>query len=135
MDFSGRARFIARYTALWAALGIAVLCIALAALGFLAAGLFCWLAQHSGVPAAAAITGGVLLALALLGGFGGSFWLRRQRRLHPAPPLLADLAGTAGLVMRLAGFIIRRDPKKAVLFSLLAGALMEFLSGNGETKS
>jgi uncharacterized protein YneF (UPF0154 family) len=130
MSLSGRASLILKSAALWGSVATAVLCIALAALGFLIAGFFLWVAQHFSNPAAAVITGGVLFVIAGLTGFIGGLILRYIRRKQQPGPL--DLGGSLGMAARLAGILIRQDPKKAIILSLIAGALTEYLTSERE---
>jgi hypothetical protein len=41
---------------------------------------------------------------------------------------LAEFSLTLGTALRLAAYLVRRDPKKALIFSLIAGALAEFFT-------
>jgi uncharacterized membrane protein len=77
--------------------------------------------------AATSITGGALLALAAAIWFAGNALLQKARRKQRAER--AELIGTAALILRLASTLIRRDPKKAVILALFAGAVAEFLMG------
>ena len=77
------------------------------------------------VEPAAAITGGALLVLALIIGLAGALMVRRNRRRLPS--LLSEFGGTLALTSRLAMFMVRRDPKKAMIISLVAGALAEYI--------
>ena len=117
----------------WAVLGIcvalAVLCITLAASGCLVAALYLWVAPHLGAAAAAAITGAVLLVLALFLAVVGGTLLRLMKRRPRG--LLREFQNTIGLAVRL---IVLRDPKKAVLVSLIAGALAEYISTPGRKR-
>jgi len=124
MSLSRRAARLFQAAALGAGATVAALCLALAALGFLVTGGFLWLARHMDVAAAAAITGAVLLALALIAGFCARAALKRLR--GPPPSLLAELGATLDLATSLIGPRVRRDPKKALITALLAGALTEY---------
>lgn len=126
MSLRSQARLLGRNLALSAGIAITMLVLALAALGFLAASVFLWAAPHWGAAAAAGGTGAALLLLAVLAGFGGCYLARRLHRNQPS--LLAEVSGTLLTATRLLGFIIRQDPKKAILLSLLAGALVEYFT-------
>lgn len=123
---------LTKHAALWVSLVTACLCLALAGLGFLVAGFYIWLAQHLNTAAAAAITGGALLALALVKFVAGGAMLKRYRQKKPSP--FIELANSLNLVARLAAPLVRRDPKKAIIAALLAGALAEWLLGRTEKK-
>ncbi len=110
----------------WALTGI---CLALAVLGITLAASFCfvvafylWVAPHLGAAAAAAVTGAALLVLAASLSFAGGAVLRLMKRRPPR--LLRDLQNAITLAARL---MLLRDPKKALLVSLLAGALAEYI--------
>jgi O-antigen/teichoic acid export membrane protein len=113
---------IARRAALGAAMTLAVLCITLTALGFLAAAGFILLAQHMNTAAAAAITGTTLLALALLVALTTRAALKKSRPHHN----LSDWTELLGI----ATYLIRRNPKNAMLLALLAGAVTEYFTGD-----
>jgi len=125
MNLSRRAGALLKNAALWIGVAIAALCIALAGLGFLVTGFFIWVARHTDAASAAAITGGVLLALALATGLLGGVLLARMRRRQPS--LLSEFGGSVGLATRLIGLVVRKDPKKAMIISLAAGALAEYI--------
>lgn len=127
MNLSRRTDILIKHAARRAGLGVAVLCIALGGVGFLIAGFFLWLQRHLGNAPAAAVTGAVLLALALLTGLAGNALLRRARVKQPS--LLSELGGTLGLGSRVFALLVRRDPKKAMVLSVLAGALVEYVFG------
>jgi hypothetical protein len=126
MNLTREASLLIKGAALWTGVALAALCIALAGLGFLSAGFFVWMAQHTGYASASAITGGVLLVLALATGLAGSLMLKRMRERRPG--LLATFGGTAGVAGRLAGMLVRRDPRKAIVLSVIAGALAEYIT-------
>ncbi len=110
-------------------MGLAMLLLGFAAAGFFIAALYIWLAAHLAPAQAALVTGAALLALALALGLIGGAVLRAARARERAR--LAQLGLTLGTVLRLAAYLVRRDPKKAMIFALIAGALAEF-SGAGE---
>jgi hypothetical protein len=82
----------------------------LAAVGFLVAALFLWLLPALGAPAAAALTGVLLLAVAALIFAFYQAWRARHRPPDPAAALAQDIL-TA----------IRARPLDAVLLALSAG--------------
>jgi len=125
MNLARRFGAMARSAALWAGLATMVLCIILAGLGLLVSAFFMLLARHLGDAPAAAITGGALLVLAVIVGLLGKAILARLRRKQPS--LLAEFGGTLGLAIRVFGLVVRRDPKKALIISLVAGALAEYI--------
>jgi hypothetical protein len=127
MQVGKRAAGLVKSAALWAGLAGAVCCIALAGLGFMVFGFDVWLARMLGAAAAAAITGGVLLLLAMLVAVIGGGILRGMRKRQPS--MLAEFGGTVGIVARLVTLLVRRDPKKAIILSVIAGALAEYLVG------
>jgi hypothetical protein len=127
MSLPGRANAAIKQLALSAALGIVVLTITLAGLGFLAAALYITLSHRFPADQAAALTGAALLAAALLTGAIGAAILRKLKK--PQPGLIAEFAGTFGLATRLVGMVVRRDPKKAVILAALSGAIVEYIMG------
>jgi hypothetical protein len=126
MNLSRRFGLMLKSAALWAGMAIAVLGVLLAALGFLVAGFFLWVSHHMGNDLAAVITGGVLIAVAIIIALSGFAILKGMRRKQPS--LLAEFGGTIGLALRLAGLVVRRDPKKAIIISIIAGALAEYIT-------
>lgn len=126
MSLSRRTGLVLKGAALWAGMAVAVLCIVLAAIGFLAAAFVIWLAQHMNHALAAALTAGALLLLALIIGLGGALILRSNRLKLLS--LRAEFGGTLAIA-RLAALWVRGDPKKAMILSLIAGALAEYVLG------
>lgn len=126
MSFTRRAGALARTAAVWGGFATVALCLVLAALGFLAAALFIWVAAHLGAAAAAALTGAALLLLALSAMLGGRMALNKLRR--SAPGLFDDTLGTLSMLTSIVGLLVRQDPKRAILLSLLAGALTEYFT-------
>lgn len=126
MSLPRRAGYLVKSAALWVGVAVAALCIALAGLGFLIAGFFIFIARHTDAASAAAITGGVMLVLAIGTGVIGGAYLKHQREKQPS--LLAEFGGLAGLVGQLVGSLVRRDPKKAVIISMILGALAEYVT-------
>ena len=94
---------------------------------FSSPGAFICLSRHTGEAAAAAITGAALLILAIIIGLAGGYTLKRIRRRQPS--LLSEFGGTLGMAGHLAGFLVRKDPRKAMILSLVAGALAEYITG------
>jgi hypothetical protein len=125
MNLSGRVSAFLRHYGLAIGLGVTVLCIGLAGLGFLIAGYYVWLTSHFAAAPAAAIAGATLLALAVLTAIIGSALIKRMKK--PEGSLFGDAASTLGLGMRLASMLIRRDPKKALILAAISGALAEWL--------
>jgi hypothetical protein len=126
MKVSRHAGTMIKRAVIWTGLAVAVLCIALAATGFFAAAFFICIAHHLGTARAAAVTGAALLVLGIVIAFIGGALLRSLRRRQPS--LLSELGGTVGLVMRLVTMMVQRDPKKALIVSLIAGALAEYIT-------
>jgi hypothetical protein len=126
MNLSRHARLLIKGAALWTGVAVAALCIALAGLGFLVTAFFIWLAQRTDYAISSAVTGIVLLALALATGLAGGLVLKRMRERRPS--LAAEFGGTVGIVGRLAGILVRRDPRKAMILSVIAGALAEYIT-------
>ncbi|MDD2795217.1 hypothetical protein [Acidocella sp.] len=127
MALSRHLRFYARASALWGGMGLAMLLLGFAAAGFFIAAFYIWLAAHLAPVQAALVTGAALLALALALGLIGGAVLRAARARERAR--LAEFSLTLGTVLRLAAYLVRRDPKKAMIFALIAGALAEFFTG------
>jgi hypothetical protein len=132
VNLTGRAAEALKRFALGAGIGLAVLAVALAGLGFLITGFYIWLARHVDAASAAAITGGLLALLAILIAVIGGDILRRIKKTQPG--LLSDFGGTLGLGLRLAGILVRRDPKKAIIIAAVTGALAEFILSESKTK-
>ena len=86
------------------------------------------MARHTDAATAAAITGGVMLVLAIGTGVIGGAYLKRQRDKQPS--LLSEFGGLAGLAGQLIGSLVRRDPKKAVIISMILGALAEYVTSD-----
>jgi hypothetical protein len=112
--------------AIWIFLAVAVLCIALAATGCFVAAFYLWIAPHLGAAAAAAITGAALLGVAAFLALAGGVLLRQLKRRRVS--LMAEFGSILGLASRLTAMLVRKDPKKALLVSLVVGALAEYIS-------
>jgi hypothetical protein len=132
MDISGRARSALKQSALWAALGVACLCTALAGLGFLIVAFYVWLSMRMGTPAALAVTGGVLIALALLIMAVGAAIIKKTKKRYPG--LLTEFTGLFGLGARIIAMTVRRDPRKAIIVSMIVGALAEYITSERDRK-
>jgi hypothetical protein len=113
--------------AILAGLGIAVLLMMLAGFGFLTVALYIFLSHHLGAAAAAAITAAALLGGALFILLAGLVLSHRRRRR--APKLFADTASTIATITGIAQLLVRNGPRRAILFSLVAGALTEYFAG------
>ncbi len=113
-------------------MAIAVLCTALAALGFFTAAFLIWVSHYLGPAAAAAIAGSVLLAAACVIALVFTLILRRMRARQPS--MASEALGTLSLAMRFATLFIQRDPRKAVVAALIAGALAEYFSSDRQPK-
>jgi hypothetical protein len=113
--------------AVWVGVSIIVLFLVMAGLGFFATAFFIWVASHLGSAPAAALTGAALLLLALIFMVSGNFAVRRIRRHRP--DLFGDAAGTIAMLTSVVGLLVRRDPRRAILLSLIAGALTEYFAG------
>ncbi len=98
----------------------------LAAFGLLAVALFLFADQHWGAPAAAAITALALLLIAAQVLLAGALIFGRVRRR--TPDLFGEAAGTIAMLTSIANIFVRRDPKRAILLSLLAGAVTEYFT-------
>ncbi len=133
MSIPGRAEAALKGLALIAALGAAVLAILLGGLGFLIAGFFLWIERFQAHDAAAAITGGVLFALAIIIAAAGRAILRRVKKKQP--PLLSELTGIIATAGRIAGLLIRKDPRKSMVIAIIAGALAEYITSGDKRKN
>lgn len=121
------AGFTLKSAALWVALALTVLCLVLAAFALLAVALFIFIDQHWGPAAAAAITALALLVIAGQVLIAGALILGRVRRR--TPDLFGEAASTIAMLTSLANLLVRRNPKRAILVSLIAGALTEYFTG------
>lgn len=133
MSIQGRANAAAKELALWAGLGVVVLTVLLAALGFLITAFFIWIAHTKSYPVAAAITGGTLLLIAIFIGIAGRIILKKIKK--PQPSLLAEFGGIAGTAGRIAGLLIRRDPRKSLILAVIAGALAEYVTSDSKKRN
>jgi hypothetical protein len=133
MSIQGRASAAAKELALWTGLGIVVLTVVLAAIGFLVASLFIWIDHFKSDTVAAAITGGALLLAAILIGLIGRVILKKIKK--PQPSLLAEFGGIAGTAGRIAGILIRRDPRKSLILAVIVGALAEYVTSDSKKRN
>lgn len=106
---------------IWICLALAVLCTALAACGFFVAAFYIWVASHLGLAAAAAVTGAMLLVFAAV----IALLLRRLKWRRFG--LLTELGSAITVGFKLLKMVVQRDPKKALIVSLVAGALAEYI--------
>ena len=97
-----------------------------AGLGLLIAAFIVWLSHFLGFAAAAAIAGAVLLVIAAITLGMGALALRRRRARQPS--LTSEALSMASFGMRMAALVIRRDPSKALLAAIIAGAVAEHFS-------
>lgn len=132
MSLARRASFIGKSTALWVAMAVCVLCAALGALGFFTAAFFIWVSGHLGPAAAACICGVALLVVAGLVALGVSLTLRHMNSRQPS--LAEDALGVLMLGLRFATLVVRRDPRKAMVAAVIAGALAEYFTSSRPTK-
>jgi uncharacterized iron-regulated membrane protein len=132
MSIPARAEAAVKGLALWAGLGMAVLATCLAGLGFLIAGFFLWVHRYKSDDIAAAITGGVLLALAIAIALTGQLVLKRIKRRQP--PLISEFTGIIVTAGRIAGLLIRKDPRKSMIIAVIAGAVAEYITSGDKRK-
>jgi hypothetical protein len=133
MSIQGRASAAATQLALWAGLGIVVLTVVLTAIGFLVASLFIWIDQYKPDAVAAVITGGALLLAAIVIFLIGRVILKKIKK--PQPSILAEFGGIAGTAGRIAGLLIRRDPRKSLILAVIAGALAEYVTSDSKKRN
>jgi hypothetical protein len=133
MSIPGRASAAATQLALWAGLGIVVLTVVLTAIGFLVASLFIWIDQYKPDAVAAVITGGALLLAAIVIFLIGRVILKKIKK--PQPSILAEFGGIAGTAGRIAGLLIRRDPRKSLILAVIAGALAEYVTSDSKKRN
>ncbi len=132
MNLARRAGFIGKSAALWVVMTIAVLCTALGALGFFTAAFLIWVGHYLGPAAAAAIAGVVLLLIACAIALTFTLILRHMRASQPS--MASEAAGMLGLALRFATLTVKRDPRKAMLAALIAGAIAEYFSSGRDSK-
>ena len=132
MSIPARAESAVKGLALWAGVGMAALATALLGLGFLIVAFFIWIKSFVPWDAAAAITGGVLLVLAVVIVLIGKAVLDRIKRRRP--PLISEFTGIIATAGRIAGLLIRRDPRKSMVIAVIAGALAEYITSGDRRK-
>jgi hypothetical protein len=125
-NVSGRVNGALTSAALWVALGIVFLAMTLTALGFLVGGFYLWMTLYMVHAAAAACTAGALMVLAVLFLLVGKAIINRSKKKYPS--VGQELRNTIGLSSRMITLLVARDPRKAVIVSLVAGALAEFMT-------
>jgi len=128
MSFGSGLRGEAKLAALWVFIAVAVLSIALGGTLFLIGAFYLWLSRMLPASGAAAVTGAVMLGLAVLVAVAGGAVLKRRRRAQPS--LLAEFGGGLGFAVRLVGLMVRNDPRKAIFLSIIAGALAEYITSD-----
>jgi len=132
MSIPGRANAAVKGLALWAGLGLLVFAVVLAGIGFLISAFFIWVTEYKSHAVAAAITGGALLAAAIIVGLLGSVIIKKTRK--PQPSLISEFTGIAGTAGRIAGLLIRRDPRKSLILAVIAGALAEYITSDSKKR-
>ena len=132
MSIPARAESAVKGLALWAGVGLAALATALLGLSFLIFAFFIWVKRFQPWDISAAITGGVLLLLAILIVLTGKAVLNRMKRQRP--PLISEFTGIIATAGRIAGLLIRRDPKKSMIIAVVAGALAEYITSSGSKR-
>ncbi len=126
MNIMGRIKAALLQVALWAGLGIVALCLVLTGLAFLIASLYIWLEHVLPHPVAALITGVALFVVAILILLIGGMVVRKMKKQQPT--MKQEFNNTIGTAARLVGLVVRRDPRKALIVSAVAGALAEFVT-------
>ena len=126
MNIMGRINAALLQVALWAGLGIVALCVILTGLAILIAGGFIWLEHELSHALEAVITGGALIVIAVLILLVGGMIVKKMKK--PQPTMMQEFNNTIGMAARLVGLVVRRDPRKAMIVSAVAGALAEFIT-------
>ena len=128
MNLTRRINAVVRDILLWTGLGASILFVALICVGFLVASFYMWMSHLLAHSLAALVTAGAaLLLIGLMAGIGGLI-IRKTRK--PQPSLLQEFSGTIGLGARMVSLLVRRDPRKAMIVSLVAGALAELITSD-----
>ncbi len=126
MNITGRINAVVRDIALWIGLGIAILFVALIGIGFAVASFYMWVSHHMAHSLAALVTAGAaLLLIAVLAVVGGAI-IRKTKK--PQPTMMQEFSNTLGMGARLVMLLVRKDPRKAMIVSLVAGALAELIT-------
>jgi hypothetical protein len=133
MSISGRTSAAVKQFALWTMLCVVLLAGFIAGAGFLVAALFHWVSQNeANAAAASAITGGALIAIVIIFALIGGAIIKKLKK--PQPALFSEFSGMLGLGARLIALAVRRDPRKAIIVSAIAGALAEFITSDRRPK-
>ena len=74
----------------------------------------------------------LLLAAIIIGGLG-RIVLKKIKK--PQPSILAEFSGIAGTAGRIAGLLIRRDPRKSLILAVIAGALAEYITSDSKKRN
>jgi hypothetical protein len=48
--------------------------------------------------------------------------------------LISEFTGIAGTAGRIAGLLIRRDPRKSLILAVIAGALAEYITSDSKKR-
>jgi chromate transport protein ChrA len=132
MSIPSRVNAAVKGLALWAGLSLLVFAVVLTAIGFLITGFLIWLEQFKSHAVAAAITGGALLIAAVIVGIVGSIVIKKTKKRQPS--IIAEFTGVAGTAGRIAGLLIRRDPRKSLILAVIAGALAEYITSDSKKR-
>lgn len=132
MSIPGRAAAAVKGVALWAALGMFVFVLVFTGIGFLITAFFIWIEHYKPHAESAAITGGGLFATAILVGLIGSMILKKIKKRQPS--ILSEFGGIAGTAGRIAGMLIRRDPRKSLILAIIAGAVAEYVTSDNKKR-
>ncbi len=128
MNITGRIKALVRDIALWTGLGAAILFVALICIGFVVASFYMWMSHLMAHSVAALATAGAgLVLIALMAGLGGMIIAKTKKR---QPSMMQEFADTLGLGAKLISVLVRRDPRKAMIVSLVAGALAELITSD-----
>ncbi len=128
MNISGRVNGVVRDIGLWVGLGTAILFVALVCIGFAIAAFYMWMSHLMAHSLAALVTAGAALLLIVLMALIGGAAIRKTRK--PQPSMMQELTNTLSLGARLISLVVRRDPRKAMIVSLVAGALAELITSD-----
>jgi hypothetical protein len=128
MNITGRITAVARDIALWSGLGVAILFVALICIGFAIASFYMWMSHLMAHSLAALATAGAGLVLIALMAVVGGLIIRKTKKRQPS--MMEEFSNTVGLGARLISVLVRRDPRKAMIVSLVAGALAELVTSD-----
>ena len=126
MDITGRINNVVRPIALWFGLGVGILFVALICIGFAIASFYMWVSHHMAHSLAALVTAAAGLLLIVLMVLIGGAIIKKSKK--PQPSMMQELSSTVGLAARMVSLLVRRDPRKAMIVSLVAGALAELVT-------